>query len=252
MAFLALAVTLLLLLWAKSWITRHLQRLSIRWLYDPDVTLLFYYVVVLPGVVIHELSHWLMAKLLGVKTGRLQLMPERGKSRRQRVVLGSVRVAQADPLRSTLIAVAPLLGGVAIILLIGNWVLGIDELVARLTGQAGQGLLAGLAELVAVPDFWLWLYLIFAVSNAMLPSETDVAIMRPVLIFLGVVGLVFLLAGLPSLPPEITGGFAAVARYLASAFALTLAVDAVFAVVIGSLELVTTWIKGKVTYTERR
>jgi hypothetical protein len=246
-AFIALAGTLLPLLWARRWITRHLQLIGWRLFYDPDIALLLYYVVVLPGVVVHELSHWLMARLLGVRTGRIQLMPQRGKTsgtRRRKITLGSVSVARTDPLRSTLIGVAPLLGGVTVILLIGNSVLGVDELAARLSGDGGAGLLAGLGELLRVPDFWLWLYLIFAVSNAMLPSETDVAVMRPVLVFLGIAAaLLLVVGGLPSVPQGITDGLAAVAGYLASAFGLTLAVDAFFMVVIGLVELIAIWIR---------
>ena len=65
-----LAATLLALLFVKRWITRSLQEVSIRWVGDPDVALVIYFVLVLPGVVIHELSHWLMAKLLGVRVSR--------------------------------------------------------------------------------------------------------------------------------------------------------------------------------------
>jgi hypothetical protein len=201
----------------------------------------------MPGVLVHELSHWLMAQLLGVRTGRLQLMPHQGKTggtRRGKVVLGSVGVARTDPLRTTLIGVAPLLGGATVILLIGNSVLGVGELTARLAGQGAAGLLPALGELLRVPDFWLWLYLIFAVSNAMLPSPTDVAIMRPVLIFLGLAAaILFIAGGLPRVPPSVTDALSAVAGYLASAFGLTLAVDAFFMLVIGGLELATIWIK---------
>lgn len=246
-AFIALVGTLLPLLWARRWITRHIQLLAMRLFYDPDIALLLYYVVVLPGVVIHELSHWLVAKLLGVRTGRVQLMPRRGQTsgpRRRNIVLGSVSVARTDPLRSTLIGVAPLLGGATVILLIGNSVLGVNELMARLGGEGGAGLLVGLGELLRARDFWLWLYLIFAVSNAMLPSEADVAVMRPVLVFLGIAAAVLLVAGgLPSVPLGIRDGMAAVAGYLASAFGLTLAVDAFFMAIIGLSELVIVWVR---------
>ena len=33
---------------------------------DQDLALLLYFVIVLPGIVIHELSHWLAAALLGI------------------------------------------------------------------------------------------------------------------------------------------------------------------------------------------
>lgn len=240
----ALAATLLPLLLVKRWITYQLQELSYRWVGDPDVALLVYFVIVLPGVVIHELSHWLMAKILGVRVSKLSLGPVR-RGRSKRVSLGSVRVANVDPLRASLIGVAPLLGGTAVILLIGNLVLGVRELAEMLAGQGLEGLGAGLDQLIHVPDFWLWLYLIFAVSNAMLPSESDMDIIRPVLIFLGLVAAVLLIvSGVPAIPPEVVAGVNAIAGYLASAFGLTLAVDLVFVLVIGLLMWITKWLQG--------
>ncbi len=232
---LALAATLLPLLGVKRWITRSLQELSIRWAGDSQVALVVYFVLVLPGVVIHELSHWLMATLLGVRVSKFRLGPVR-QGRSNRVSLGSVRVGKVDPVRASLIGVAPLLGASAVILLIGNLVLGMDELAASIVDGGPAGVWAALQEAMQVPDFWLWLYLIFAISNAMLPSESDMSAVRPVLIFLGVAAVVFLIvAGVPAIPPGVRDAVDAVAGYLASAFGLTLAVDALFVLILALL-----------------
>jgi hypothetical protein len=234
----ALVATLLPLLWVKRWITQHLQELSLRWVGDSDVALIVYFVIVLPGVVIHELSHWLMALLLGIRVRKFSLGPVR-KGRSQRVSLGSIQVSSVDPLRASLIGVAPLLGGSAVILVIGNMVLGVTELASAMSGQGLEGALAGLQQLVHVADFGLWLYLIFAISNAMLPSASDMDTVRPVLIFLGVATLVVLVAvGVPAIPRQVVEGVNAVAGYLASAFGLTLATDLVFMALIALL----TWL----------
>ncbi len=240
----ALVVTLLPLLWVKRWITRSLQELSMRWVNDPDVALTLYFVVVLPGVVVHELSHWLTAKILGARVTFPRFGPVRtGRSRR--VSLGSVRVGSVDPVRASLIGVAPLLGGSAVILLIGNLVLGVGELAEAMAGQGLVGFLDGLGRMVQVADFWVWLYLIFSISNAMLPSDSDMVIVRPVLIFLGIIAaLMLLVTGIPEIPPSVVDGVNAVAGYLASAFALTLAVDLVFLAVIGLLLLSTRAVQG--------
>lgn len=235
----ALAATLLPLLGAKRLITRFLQELSMRWVGDPDVALVLYFVVVLPGVVVHELSHWLMAKLLAVRVSKLSIGPvRRGRSRR--VSLGSVRVGKVDPVRASLIGLAPLLGGTAVILLIGIWVLDVGILADTAMARSWEGLLAALKQAMQVPDFWLWLYLIFSVSNAMLPSESDMAAVRPVLIFLGIAAIILLVVGgVPTIPENVVGAVNGIASYLATAFALTLAVDAVFMILIWLLLFVT-------------
>ena len=236
LAVVTMIVTLLLLLWVTRWLTLHLQILGLRWLNDPDVVLWVYFALILPGVAMHELSHWLMALLLGVPA-RLPSLGPAGKSQRGgKVTLGSVQTAKVDPLRSSLIGLAPLLSGATVIFLIGAHVLGVGEL----TAQGLDGFWTRLGDLLRVPDIWLWLYLIFAVSSAMLPSESDMQQVLPVLIFVGIVSVVaVIVVGLPNVPPAIVNGVSAFAAYLASAFTLTLAVDAVFMLVIGLLGLLT-------------
>jgi hypothetical protein len=237
----AFVVTLLLVLGIKQWITRSLQELSMRWMGDLDLALIVYFVILLPGVVVHELSHWLAAKALGVKVRGLSVGPSR-KSRGNRVSLGSVRVGNVDPLRASLIGMAPLFSGLAIILLVGFLVLGVGDLVESVSYRGFEGILDSLKLLIQVPDFWLWLYLIFSISNAMLPSESDRASLRPVLIFLGVLAVILLVVlGVPSITERTVSNVNAVAGYLAIAFGLTLVVDSVFLIVIGLLLWVTRW-----------
>jgi hypothetical protein len=241
----ALSLTILPLLWVKRWITWHLQDLSLRWVGDRDVALILYFVLVFPGVLIHELSHWLVARALGVRVRKFSLGPV-SKGRSNKVSLGSIRVGDVDPLRASLIGLAPLLGGSVVILFIGTQVLGVDELAAGLVGSDLESVLVGLGQLVRVADFWLWLYLIFAVSNAMLPSESDMDAVRPVLIFLALVALALLIVtGVPAMPPVVTDWLNAIAGYLASAFGLTLATDLVFVLVIGLLTWLTLWVQGE-------
>ena len=206
-----------------------------RWIGDPDVALVLYFVLVLPGVVIHELSHLLMALVLRVRVRRFSLGPVR-QARGGRVSLGSIEVARVDPVRGSLIGVAPLLAGSAVILLIGNRVLGISEWAAAFQATGAQGIVDGLQAIARVPDFGLWLYLIFAVSNAMLPSESDMQFVRPVLIFLGIALLVVLvITGFPAIPESAGQRVGRGVGYLASAFGLTLGVDLLFVLLLGLL-----------------
>ncbi len=59
------------------------------------------------------------------------------------------------------------------------------------------------------------------------------AAVRPVLIFLGIAATILLIVGgVPTIPEDIVQVVNAIAGYLATAFALTLAADAVFMIVI--------------------
>jgi len=73
----------------------------------------------LPGVIIHELSHWLVASILFVPTGEIEFLP---KAHGESIKLGSVQIGITDPFRRFVIGVAPILVGLGIILLIFQFV----------------------------------------------------------------------------------------------------------------------------------
>ncbi len=81
--------------------------------------ILLYSIFVLPGTIIHELSHWIVAEILQVRTGEITILPElKGDGDRER--LGSVATERTDPLRGFLIGVAPFITGTAILLVLGS------------------------------------------------------------------------------------------------------------------------------------
>jgi len=227
-----LLVTLVPLFLLKRWINRHVQGLGLLLVGDNDLAMFLYFVLFLPGILLHELSHWLMAKLLGVRTGQVSIWPSRRKAGRP-MRLGAVKVEQTDPVRNSLIGLAPLVSGTLVILLIGDWILGLKTI----PSGAWPRLWENLAAYIQVPDFWLWLYLIFAVSNAMLPSETDRQSWQPVLIFWGgVVVLLYLVGWIPHIPEAVVQWLLTASGYLACAFGLTIGVDVLFSIIIAVLE----------------
>lgn len=75
--------------------------------------------LVLPGTILHELSHWLMAEILGVRTGEITILPAlSGQTKEEQ--LGSVATAKSDPLRGFLIGIAPLLTGLLTLVILGQ------------------------------------------------------------------------------------------------------------------------------------
>lgn len=66
-----------------------------------------------PGTIIHELSHLLMAGLLFVPTGHIELWP---KLEGDHVKLGSVAIAETDIFRRFLVGAAPFIFGTALLL----------------------------------------------------------------------------------------------------------------------------------------
>ncbi|MBM4464576.1 MAG: hypothetical protein FJ014_03230 [Chloroflexi bacterium] len=239
-----LVATLVPLFFLKRWINRHVQGLGLLLLGDNETAMLLYFVLLLPGILIHELSHWLAARLLAVRTGKISLWPSRGRGNQMR--LGSVRIARTDPFRASLIGLAPLLSGCLAILIIGQLILSLGDLGEVLLNGDWGAVWQSLLVHLRAPDFWLWLYLIFSISNAMLPSETDREPWRPVLLFVCLAALLFYLTGwVRQMPEVVTTASLSGLSYLAYAFSLTVVVDAMFIAVLFVLEVLVSRLTGK-------
>ncbi len=187
-------------------------------------------VVLLPGVFLHELSHWLAARLLGVRVRRFSVVPQ--QQRNGAIRLGYVEVMRTDMLRTTLIGIAPLVVGVAALSAIGAMVFNLQAIVTALDKADVLGMLRALIALPQATDAWLWAYLVFAIANSMMPSESDVQTLPPVLFgSVVIVGIALAAGGLPLL--HTLAPFArAIVTWLAAAFAITAALDLLIALLL--------------------
>lgn len=226
-AVLLFAVVVAALYLVQRWSNRYVQAVGLLLFGRRNAGLALLWLVLLPGTLLHELSHWAMAKLLGLRTGRFRIWPE---FNRNGVVLGSVEVQRTNALADSLVGLAPFIGGTLALLAIGYLVFDVAAMAQAWTMGAWRHLGWLLRQALLVPDAWLWLYLTVAISNAMMPSPTDRASWRPVLLYTGLVAAVVLALGaVPPLPSSWTEGMAGGLQMLTAAFVFTLAVDLVFA-----------------------
>lgn len=215
--------SLVLLVNVTRWIHRHMHGIALLLTGNYEMSLLVYALPLFPGVLLHELSHALMAFVLRVRTSGFTVIPQRDKD--GHVALGSVIVERVDPLRASLIGLAPLLFGCGAVLLIGQQVFGIDDLGAVLLTGQGPAIAEALGRLFSPPDAWLWLYLLFAISNAMLPSASDRETWPPVILFVIVVAVLALLTDQGQLLQAVAGPLDAGLTWLTAAFGITLAIN---------------------------
>ncbi len=126
-----------------------------------DVALTVVTLLLFPGTAVHELSHLFMAEILGVPTGKLVLVPE--VIRAAEVQTGSVAIAKTDPLRRSLIGIAPLLAAFVLISALSFFLMG---------AEASET--SWFLSLRANPlRTALIVYLLFAISNTMFSSPQD-------------------------------------------------------------------------------
>jgi hypothetical protein len=212
------------LLQVERWIHRHIQGLGLLLTNDPQAAVLIYYLALLPGVALHEFSQFLLAKALGVRVKKFRLWPEK---RRGLIRLGLVEIdGKTDDIRATLIGMVPLATGVAAIALIGGTHFDTEAFVSALGTGDLPTIFAGIDTFVSAPDFWFWMYLVFAIANAMLPEEHDRINWW---LFAGAVGgitAVLLLLDLGILLQAwVEGPLNALARWLSFAFVMALTLD---------------------------
>lgn len=203
-----------------------------------DIAMVLFSLLFFPGVFLHEISHFVMALMLGVKIGNISLVPKvvtapdsSGRQKASRLQLGFVETARTDFVRDSLIGAAPLLAGSLFVIFAGLARLQMDDLwVTVVSGQS-----AAFRNLFAVmytqPDFWLWFYLIFTVSSTMLPSASD----RRGWVTLGFVfflllGLALLSGAGPWMLDNLTPIFNEGMRSLAAVFAISVVVHGILAV----------------------
>ncbi len=237
-----LAATLALLLLIERWIHRHLQGVMLLLTGNPELAVVLYALPLLPGVFLHEMSHGLAATLMGARVGRISIWP---KLKGQRIQLGFIPVERTDAVRASLIGLAPLLTGSAVILLIGYWVFGIGTVEAALVAGDWAGLTTELLRALKASDALIWAYVIFTVSNTMLPSRSDRQAWTPVLLFMLLMGALTWAVGLgPAIIESLSQPLTTALRWLAMMCALTIAVDLPFALLLMLVERVLERVKG--------
>jgi hypothetical protein len=229
-----LILVFFLMLGLRRWIEAHVQGVAYLVTGDPAVALWIFFLIFLPGTLVHELSHWLAAKLLGVRTGRIVIWPQAKRDRS--LWLGAIQIGRADPLRSSLIGLAPLISGSLLVALIGAH-LQLDALGGAVASGRWDPVWEALIRSVSLPDFWLWLYLLFAIANRMLPSPADREPWKPVIIFLTLLSVVVISAGWTvRITPEARTTILDVVEFLLYAFTLTVAIDVIVALFLALVE----------------
>jgi hypothetical protein len=202
---------------------QHLQRTLFIFTHSTAFATRAYDLLLFPGIVLHELAHVLVARMLRVRVLQVNLFRLRrnGDSRQ-----GEVVVVRADPLRMSLIGAAPLLLGIPVVLTL----LRIVDVPALGLSMAS---LDALRSIVRDPLRLLGLYALWAIANAMFPSAADRAAWRIIAIVVAVTAAVLLMSGQSiDIPPRYVATVAEAAGRLAAGLLPVLIGDAVLLVIV--------------------
>lgn len=147
-------VLILFLSGLKSRFVFELQAISLLLTRSRKPGIVLYAVLMLPGTILHELSHWIVAEILRVPTGPISVLPTAETISSHHGRLGSVMTAKSDPLRGSLIGLAPLLTGLFALVVLSYFF-------STLWTEGPVWIVA------------LLVYALFVVGNSMLVSESD-------------------------------------------------------------------------------
>lgn len=232
---LTFAATLAALMVLSRWINRQVQIIGLRVTGSSNAAIMAYYLLMFPGIVLHEVSHFLMAQLLGLRVGKFALGPRR---RRNAIELGSVTINSGGSVRDSLVGLAPFIGGTTVLLLISFRVFDVAALGQAWTAAGWRGVMGAVQGIWRVPDFWVWAYVIFVVSNAMTPSPADRQPWLTAGIYLVfALGIISLLGGLPLLARALRDQVAGALQVMTLGFAFTIAVNLAVAAALWTAEV---------------
>jgi hypothetical protein len=155
----------------QRFLHREIQAVLLISTRNPQLVIGLFAILFFPGIFVHELSHFLMAKLLRVRTGKFSLIPATLPN--GRLQMGYVETERTDFLRDSLIGLAPLIAGSLFIAYAGLNRLGLNSLLNMLSTNQVDLFWMGLRALPQANDFYLWFYLVMVVSSTMMPSESD-------------------------------------------------------------------------------
>jgi len=164
--------------------------------------------------------------------------------------LGFVETTKVDFVREALIGIAPLLAGSTVVVLIGYSRLAIGALgEAIATGDVALTVQKFIESLHSA-DAFIWLYLLFAVSNSMMPSASDRRAWLPVTIMLVLAGIgLYYFGVVPLLAQSLGEPLAAGVRAIASAFSITVGVNLLMIPIVWLIEKLLVRLTGlKVNY----
>jgi hypothetical protein len=236
-------LTLMPLVFLQRLLHREIQAVFLILSRSPEFTITLFSVIFLPGVLLHEFSHYLMAVILGVPAARFSLVPQLLPD--GRLQLGYVETVKTDIVRDSLIGAAPLIAGGALVAYLAVTRLGLLPLWEVLRNGQLNLFWMGIALLPQVKDFPLWFYLVFTISSTMLPSRSDRHAWLPLTVTIFALLALAILAGAgPWMLANVTPVLNTFLRSSAIIFGLSAALHGMLIIPVGFLHILATRLTG--------
>lgn len=229
---LLLLILVLSLSKGRDWLQRLIQAMVLLMGGDSFGGIMVYTLLFLPGILVHEISHFLTAAVLGVQTGDIHLFPRRGSEADGRIALGSVQVAKTDFVRGSLIGAAPFfVGCLLLVFLVLRFVS--PAISFDTTSLVSGNLISNLHIFLSQPKHILVLYMIFSITNTMFMSKEDMRAFPVIGVFVGLLVIVLSLTHSLSWVLTVLAGYVQpILRDLNGTFLVALVIDLIMIMVL--------------------
>jgi hypothetical protein len=221
----------------QRWLHQHIFKVG--WLLTKNyhTTTILYYTIFLPGVFLYEVSLWLAAGILNVRADRAISWPQKQEIGELRLNFVKLHKS-AGAVKVGIISLSPLVIGILAVWHIATNILNVGDFLITLRSGGLANLGIALGQLTSVADFWVWVYIIFAISNTMIPNMKDLRGLRAIgMVLIAVaIGLFVMGVGDEVVLRTLTGPVASALNILAGVFAVMIAVNLVMTGVLGLAE----------------
>lgn len=169
--WLSLLMILVPLIYAERWIHQHLFGVSYLMTDDKETATGIYYIFFFPGVFLHEVIQYLVAGALNVPIKKIQAYPKAQENGTLRFDFVSIK--PTDPVRASIIGGVPFIIAAFLVYTISTSIIDLHSIVAAFSANNSKAVTTSFQDLVNTPNFWFWLYLLFVISNGMIPTKED-------------------------------------------------------------------------------
>ncbi len=220
----------------------HQHIFKVGWLVTKQyqTTTILYYAFFLPGIILNQFIFWLAAGFLNVSAERTIQWPQ--KQEIGELKLDFIRLSKnVTPFRLAIISTAPLLVGMFAVWHIANNILNVPGFLTEMNiGGSLVNLSTALSHFTNAPDFWIWVYLAFAISNTMMPNFANLRAWRIVLTIIAILiaALYILGAGDQVVMSNLRGPVSNALNSLSSVFAIIIGLDIFMVAVLGTMEAI--------------
>jgi hypothetical protein len=143
-------------------------------------------------------------------------------------------------LRLTGVSITPFVVAIGIIWLVANNILNVDDAAVTLRAEGLRGLGSALGQIFSAQDVYLWIYILFAIGNTMMPRWEDLKGARVLLVAAGIVLAVLFVLGVADdvIANGLLNPLGDALNLLSSVFVVVIGVNVVITAALGGFETV--------------